>query len=184
MNALNFCRYTLVSGVAVAIFAGCGGNRGILQSIPEGSTRETTLHPANRSAFSGTYSGNYIFKICGGGSGGYFKFKGSGKVSFLGQAWESGKVQEPLAMPYPHCAQPWKGGDWLTSKKDPNDRVHVALNGPSGSGSSPCNGQFAYSVTGGTGKFAKATGSGTVTFQCSSKSFGKYSDTWTGTLKP
>jgi hypothetical protein len=40
-----------------------------------------------------------------------------------------------------------------------------------------------YTVDGGTGKFAKATGSGTVTFKCHfNRGSGPYSDQWSGTL--
>jgi hypothetical protein len=45
-----------------------------------------------------------------------------------------------------------------------------------------CGGSNTYVVTGGTGRFAHATGSGTITTTCPGPSGHTYTDAWSGTL--
>ena len=172
MNRLTLNREALSVFVAAISLAGCGG----FQSST-GAHGPNVVAPGSRtvstsgSAFSGSYFGMTSSSGCGNSSGPFF-FRGSGESSFLGRSYESGLLQFDR-----ECA--WSGGATLQSSKHPNQEIFMALSEGRGSIPSPCDVTFTYTVHGGTGKFAKARGSGSLTFQCSGSA---YSDQWSGTL--
>ncbi len=69
----------------------------------------------------------------------------------------------------------------MGSKEDPANSITMALE----SESAACvrgPATMTFTIKGGTGKFAQATGSGTVVFRCFGFR-GTYTDTWSGTIK-
>lgn len=174
MKNLNLSRCTLSVCVAAILLAACGGSHGPVgppgaNAVMPGVARTA---PALGGAFSGGYSGTGTGTLCTYKSGGAFFFDGSGNSSFLGQGKESVLVQGRKL-----CS--WSGGATLQSSRHPNQVIFIALSEGRGSIASPCTVTFTYTVHGGTGKFAHAKGSGTLTFQCSGS---MYSDQWSGTI--
>jgi hypothetical protein len=137
--------------------------------------------PANGGAFSGAYSGGYSLTLCVSGYRGHegsFTFKGSGNASFLHGSTESGvmkrgKINQNLCVG-------WGGTATLSSSRNPQNQIVMDIFSHSATIDSPCGHVFYYSVTGGSGKFANASGSGTVSFTCSGST--SYTDRWSGTL--
>jgi len=73
----------------------------------------------------------------------------------------------------------WHGTATLTSKLNPSNTITANIQ--PFRGAAPCGNLVFFGVTGGTGKFAHASGNGNVRFNCSSD--GTYTDRWSGTLK-
>jgi hypothetical protein len=120
-------------------------------------------------AFSASYSGAYL--LHGRPSSFTVTFSGNGKASFLGASAESGK--ELIECPSPsRCTG--SGSATLVSHFRPADSVMATL-----SCTETC-GVWKWSLSGGTGKFAHATGSGKWTIRPHRP--GGYTDQWTGTL--
>jgi hypothetical protein len=84
--------------------------------------------------------------------------RGGGQVSPLGNAELTGQLHLPGAVSQGQVT----GTITLTS---PNGNVTLSLVGPMQSGSSPPPSTMQYTITGGTGAYANASGSGTVSFQ-------------------
>jgi hypothetical protein len=106
-----------------------------------------------------------------------FSFLGTGSASFIHASSEQGKLREANGG-CPNAT--WSGTATLTSSRHPSNTISVSLKTKQVSGF-PCSiSGCSFSVTGGTGKFINAMGSGTVIMtKLGSHS---YSDTWSGTI--
>jgi hypothetical protein len=181
----NLGRSTLGACAAALLLAGCGQMSKALPQSNAGTPSArlvqlmaSTQSPSGGGAFSGSYSGTKKFTPCVYGmQRGAFDFKGAGMAAFLGASGEAGHL---LFTGRRGSCQGWSGRVVLTASKRLRNRIEVRLYG---SGfSSPCGQQLSYTVTGGTGRFYHATGSGAVTFQCDRYRSGQYSDQWSGTI--
>ena len=169
--------YLCAAALNGALLASCGGGSSSLlvhsPGVSENSLAQRVLPPRGGS-FSGGYSGTYSERGCvEPHQGGKFDFVGTGAVSFLHHSVEEGQLY--LGIISRTCYRVWKGNVTLTSSKDANNAIKMSL-----SGNTPC-GTLSYAVISGKGKFAKASGSGTVKLTC--KTSNKYSDQWSGTLR-
>jgi hypothetical protein len=167
--------------IASAFLVGCSGGPSSTPSAPSSAAglRQLGLGVPARAAggpFSAAYSGRYTLVGCGPNFPGTFKLSGTGTASFLHRSQES-------ALLYGNFCAGWSGGATLTSFKHSNNSISASVHWGGFHRGIPCgaNDTWEFTVTGGTGKFAAATGSGTVTITC--KSSGTYTDTWTGTLQ-
>lgn len=161
-------------------FVGCSS----ASTLPPNLIHATDSVGLSGGALSGGYAGNFSEMGCGLNSGGSLSFSGSGQATFLGMSSESGHMVAGGGA----CAI-WKGSATLTSRFHRANTVTVSTTFTNND-QQPCNnprhgpGRFPtyWTVTGGTGKFANATGKGSVTLVCD---FTKhtYTDTWTGALK-
>jgi hypothetical protein len=179
VKRLNRSRYALSVCAVAILLAGCGGSFNTPSTVTAAMPETARTSPASGGAFSGGYSGSFSFTICHGlKSKGVFRFSGTGLVSFLGPSRESGRLHShQYARPY-DCT-PWSGSVTLTSSKDPSNSISMSLKERIPT-PNPCQ-PYPYKVTSGTGKFANATGSGTVELICRGMR-GTYSDQWSGTI--
>lgn len=166
----------LVSGALLAIaLAGCGAQSPLAPaSLAKTDARATRVAPSAGGAFSGAYSGTYLFDCQIGLS--RFTFIGNGSASFIHASNEHGELREGNG----GCPNDtWSGTATLESRRHPSNTISVALKTRPGSGF-PCSLGCSFSVTGGTGKFTNAAGSGTLTItKLGSRA---YSDAWSGTI--
>lgn len=166
--------------VTVIVLAACAGAQSVSPNAGAGSstgiqpTRVTFNHGGR---FSAAYAGSYSF------SGDcsitrMFTYSGSGNAKFLHSS------REQINFTWYCGSQNFTGSATLTSIRDPGNSVTASVSSTDFRG--PCYGfTMSFTVTGGTGKFRRASGSGTVvmhgfTGDCASYS---YSDKWKGTLK-
>jgi hypothetical protein len=124
--------------------------------------------------FRGRYSGTAKITSCLASTPGHSDFSGTGKVSFLRRSTETVYLTE-----FCDSNPSFSGNAILTSSKDPKDQINMNLQGKS-SWQDACGHRFSYEVAGGSGRFADATGSGHVTFQCFAQS--SYTDRWSGMI--
>jgi len=160
----------LLSAVALA---SCGGSQTpTATQLPTVTNAATArIEPAHGGAFTANYSGTYEYGPCGTDCE-ESDFGGHGRASFLGKSTEG--VTLTL-----YAGHDVTGPATLTSTRIPSNSVSFQLTGGQ---TLPCpgvGGTLSWTVTGGTGKFAQATGSGTMTFKCVPSG---YSDEWSGTL--
>lgn len=173
----------VVAGVVLLAIAltGCAGSQSpneptLVTATDAGATRAA---PTAGGAFSGAYSGSYTLNCPI--STGYFFFNGSGTASFIHASGEKGELKITT------CADQndgWTGTATLASHRHPSNTIAVSISGPHGAGDLqfPCfDPVCSFSVTGGTGKFKNATGSGMLMMTPGKGSV--YSDTWSGTVK-
>jgi hypothetical protein len=73
----------------------------------------------------------------------------------------------------------WSGKATLTASRHPRNSVTFSLGLNGSQYHNPCNNPIGFVVKRGTGKFANASGNGTMTFSCGSA---YYLDNWSGTL--
>jgi hypothetical protein len=125
--------------------------------------------------FNATSSGAGVFADCTASENGHFKFAGDGRASYLHRVNESGKLKGIRSGA--HCV--WSGNTTLTSRHHAHDSVTFSLGLNGSRYANPCSNAVGYVVKRGTGKYAHASGYGTVTFFCSGNG---YADTWSGTL--
>jgi hypothetical protein len=172
MNVSVLRPYAPIACAAVAILAGCGSQMLTARTPPTAIARPARIGPARGGVFNARYSGSYQSHYCDKQHGGAsFYFSGNGGASFLGRSAESGHMHGPYHR-FSGC-WPWTGTAVLASSRNPKNFINMSLGYES-----PC-GVVGYEVSGGGGKFANATGSGTVTFRCSGDT---YSDQWSGTI--
>jgi len=174
----NFRQYVL-SVTVTALLVGCGGSptpqTGTQALAPKGSR----LQHADGGEFSAHYTG-WFSKSDGCrhivpdfGFIPYNDFRGEGHASFLEASGEVGIAESletsgPCSLSYPYFI--------MTSEKNPHDAIYLDAE-------TPLDGKAKYTVIKGTGRFAKATGSGTWSFTLKDHAEGiTYEDTWTGTL--
>ena len=162
----------LIPAVAALLLAGCSA----VSNIP---TRVHTVDRTIRTSggtFSASYSGNFADSSCSRAHNGTFSFAGEGVGDFIGSSSETGSLKNRFRNGT--CRFHWKGPATLTSAQNPRDTITFSL---SETGYTPCVIPPTFVVTGGTGKFVHATGSGKVVLQCRI-SPNTYSDTWSGTI--
>lgn len=177
MKRLNLSRFVLNACVAL-LLAGCGasqtatGASGVNAILP-GSVR---TEPAGGGALTGGYSGRYEQSVLCGQmrSPASFTYSGTGKASFLHRSRESGVLYQAN---HGGCGL-WAGTIKVVRLKEPQTSIVMAIAGADHS-NTPCGNTLSYTVQGGTGSFANATGAGNVTFSCIKR---QYTDTWSGTL--
>lgn len=180
MSSLNLSRCALSVCAAVLLLTGCGGAQVPSTPVPPMVTNAGILRavPALGGVFSGAYSGTWTYAPCfRGRHGSQISFSGAGNASFLRRSKESAVLGSGNRT---SCGLGWDGSATLTSSKHPANAIYVKFPQQI---KAMCQDAFSYTVNGGTGKFVKATGSGSVTFKCSFRhKSGPYSDQWSGTL--
>lgn len=155
-------------GVAVILATGCSGGDDPLAvgALPAIAALSAARIAAQDRVFHAAYSGQFACKPDGsiGHIGVWAVFHGRGKASFL-----HGSLEQIV---YPNCGS---YGTFMLWRSPYKDSIHGYLSGAECSTNT-------YTVTGGTGKFTKATGIGTVTFTCLGRNYSSYSDEWTGKI--
>jgi hypothetical protein len=176
MRSLRLTRYAL-SACAVLLLGGCGGGEAatpnsILQFAGSAEPRSAVSRQSG-GAFSARYSGHYSVHHACMECAVIWKFRGSGAATFLRRSRERMNwtfILEPSPKQSPNSAT-------ITSFHSKADSVTVQI-----SAGYACNGTNSYVVTSGTGRFARATGSGTIQTTCPGPSGHSYTDAWAGTL--
>jgi hypothetical protein len=168
---------TYASSVTIALLAGCGGSQ-MPQSYvgtPMGLHQQMSplRQPMDGGEFTGSYRG-YIAPDPGchhNHREHSLDVQGRGHASFLGESDEVGSVDVK-------GCDPVSGSFWLENRGNPKDRISLSVRfSPDWSGT--------FVVDGGTGKFAKATGSGSYSGYFSYWETGVYNfydDQFTGKL--
>ena len=162
----------LVSAITSLVLVGCSA---VPIPLTHLQTSRSTIG-ASGGAFSATYSGRFASSLCSPGQNGTFSFGGAGYGNFIGSSSESGSLTRPSKSG--RCRFLWKGSATLTSALHPRNTITSSL--LERTGYSPCAIPPNFAVTGGTGRFANATGSGKVVFTCHLD--GTYTDQWSGTI--
>lgn len=162
----------LINAAIILVLAGCSA----APSVPMHSLVQRTALPDNGGAFSVNDSGDYRRTGCGPVGAGVFIFGGSGAGTFIHRNRESGSMTSAKNS----CK--FSGTATMVSKKRPADSITTVI----ASSSLPCFHSHAttmtFTISGGTGRFAQATGSGTVVFTCGPANTGIYNDEWSGTI--
>ena len=162
--------------VAVIVVAACNTAQNVSPNVGAGSNSRlgpTRIIVNREGRFTAAYSGTYsMFGDCSITR--MFTYKGNGNAKFLHSSSEQIKLTW-------YCgSQNATGSATLTSIRLPGDSIAASVSSTDFKG--PGSGFTAsFKVTGGTGRFRRASGSGTIV---SSKfeSY-SYSDKWRGTLK-
>ena len=170
----------LTAGSLVACSAGQSSD--VIQ--PMVSMRSSSkAEPARGGTFAAGYAGESTLEPCVSGyrgKVGTFTFSGSGSASFLHSSLEQGKMTMNR-LNNGKCIPKWVGNATLVSVRHPSNTVALTLQSQE-SFKTPCQEAVTFSVTGGTGKFRNAEGSGMVRFQCSGYGNIQYADAWSGTI--
>ena len=165
--------------VAVIVPAGCNAVQNISPNVGAGSN--SRLAPARMvfdrgrrftAAYSGTFSRDGDCSATA-----MFTYKGSGNARFLHSSSEQIKVTW-------YCgSSDVTGSATLTSRQVPGDSISAKVS--STDFKTPCYGfTMSFTVTGGTGRFRRASGSGTIVLSpLSTECIYSYSDKWAGRLK-
>ena len=166
--------------VAVIVLAACDAAQSVSPNVSAGSN--SRLGPArimfnHGGRFAAAYSGSYS-KDGDCSATAMFTYKGNGSAKFLHSSSEQIKVTWFCGSGYV------TGSATLTSDQVSRDSITASVS--STDFKSPCYGfTMSFTVTGGTGRFRRASGSGTIVLRTpSSECFSySYSDKWRGTLK-
>lgn len=169
-----------VAMVAVIALAACDAAQNVSPNVGAGSNARLGLTGISfdhggklKAAYSGTYN-----KSGDCSDTAMFTYTGNGSATFLKAS------DEEIKLTWFCGTQKATGSATLTSSQVPKDSVTASVS--STDFKSPCyDFTLSFAVTGGTGKFRHASGSGTIlvhrpSTDCSSYS---YSDKWKGTLK-
>lgn len=163
------CR-VLGFSITAAILVGCGV---LPLSSSKGQLEKAS--PKSGGSFTASYSGAYSNNDCRSSKRSRFEFHGNGTASFLGSGTEQGKIR--LVLFHGFCQGVSGTSTFANTSGDSVTAAFTTHYSPACGSDVPVD----YRVTGGTGKFAHATGSGQVTFTC----FGPrhdYVDSSKGTL--
>jgi hypothetical protein len=128
--------------------------------------------------FSAAFSGRIVELSCNPFSGGQFRFSGAGRASFFGRRSKFATENGGLSGTY-HVfgCNAWMGGTIFAIGNPAIGSIDFSLS--SNNITKGCVRGAQFTVTGGTGKFVNAAGSGTVAFSCSGNT---YTDQWSGTI--
>jgi hypothetical protein len=179
MKSLFRLRQSLAAA-AVVVLAACNAgqyvspNVGAASSSGLGPTQIVFNHGGRlTAAYSGTFSKDGDCSATA-----TFNFKGNGKAKFLHSSSEQLSVKV-------YCGSRHAAGSaTLTSVQHPGDSITASVS--STDFQLPCHGfTMSYAVTGGTGRFLGASGSGTIVLKQPSRqcTYQKYTDKWSGTLE-
>jgi len=123
-------------------------------------------------SFSGSYSGTWTGDGSDCTAHGDFHFSGNGSGLFIHHSTESGLFLNGDF----GCS--FGGSVRLTSKFNPANTITANL--APFRGAPPCGNLIGYGITGGTGKFAHASGKGRFKLICNNDK--TYTNSWSGTL--
>jgi len=161
---------------AVILLAGCGGTQspiGAPGAMPQSSKLAASdenyipRSPVSNHVFAAAYSGQHTCHVGVGGKS-FGSFLGKGTASVRGF-----RVKSYENIAYNPCFS-GKGKFTLVGRPSmPHDTITGKISGQECSADT-------YKVTGGTGRYTGATGSGTVTFTCGKHK--NYKDMWSGTI--
>lgn len=162
--------------ISALVLAGCAA----LPNVPTHPQIQRAAIQQGGGPFSASYSGTQSLRGCVPPDGdGSFKYIGVGFGSFIRKSTESGSLHGDV---HQDCL--WSGDATITSKFHPQNSITMSLilhGFATGTPCSPRLGQrVTFTVLSGTGRFANATGSGTVKFACQNN--GTYTDQWSGTI--
>ena len=168
----------LVLAITTLLFVGCSA----VSSIPAHLQPVKSAIQQSGGPFSASFMGHFRLGVCSPPDGqGRFTFEGFGSGSFIHGATESGAMNGNV---FTGC--PWTGSAKLQSTRRTQNSITMSLSleRPTLGSNNPCNPgsqrHVMFTISGGTGRFANATGSGTVAFTCHSD--GSFTDAWSGTI--
>ena len=163
----------LICAIALSFLTGCAAG----PSVPIQATSEGDAIGTSGGSFGVSDSGDYHLTKCAPPGGfGLFTFSGSGSGSFIHNENETGRMESNDAF-----CNGWKGSATLTNAAHPQNSIKMNLSTTTrNTPCSPLGHATTFTITGGTGRFANATGTGTVAFYCNSD--GTYTDKWSGTI--
>jgi hypothetical protein len=181
MNTISRRHYALNVCAAAAMLAGCGGSQlstGVLGAVPNSDKLTVSdKYPATRNVvpnhvFDARYSGRYECDVYGTSRDQkfYYLFMGHGTASVP----DLRKSRESVYYYFGSipCGISPTGGSFTLKDRSSEDTITGSVSG------NDCS-VDTYTVTGGTGRYSGAIGSGTVTFTCTGN---HYEDTWSGTI--
>ena len=156
------------AAAAIVFLAACGDNAGLPAGAP-GAQRE------RGGSFSAQHVGSLRYVPCSESKTGHFFFHGLGRAAYFHQNVENGAlIVRPSGG---HCL--WNGTATMTSLEHRSDSIVFTLSIKDGFRYDPCDAGARYAVKRGTGKFARASGSGAIFFDCYGSDF---TDSWSGTI--
>jgi hypothetical protein len=162
---------------AVIVLTACNAAQNVSPSVGTDSNSglEATRMIFNREGkFAAEYSGTYS-KSGDCSLTATFTYNGNGHANFLHSS------SEHLSLLWYCGSGGLTGSATLTSAQHPGNSITASVSSNDFKG--PCYGfTMSFTVTGGTGRFRRASGSGTIVFP-SSECMYSYSDKWRGTLK-
>lgn len=150
-----------------SLFACSSAQNGTLPKSVSSATNSKESVPLRGGNFSGAYAGKVVHV------GERLSISGNGRASFLGSSVEAGNFEVECG---PDCYI--SGSVSLTSTRHTGNSLTLTLLPIYGRDF--CDRTFDWRVDSGTGKFAQASGSGRVTFNCNTN--GRYNDSWSGFL--
>jgi len=169
-----------ISVVAALLLAGCSA----VPSVPTHPLAPVQSHavrianPASGGPFAAAFSGRIDRLSCNQLMGAHFSFSGTGTATFFGKRPKFAMERGELSGTYHfYGCSAWSGGAAL-SIGDPT-RGTIGFSLSANTITKGCLAGAKYAVTGGTGRFVNAAGSGTVSFVCTGNT---YTDRWSGTL--
>jgi hypothetical protein len=165
--------------VAVMVLAACNAAQSVSPNVGAGSNARlgaTGIVSNHGGRFRATYSGTYS-RLGDCSDTATFTYQGNGTARFLHSSSEQIKLTW-------YCgSENATGTATLTNVQVPRDTVTASLSSTDFTG--PCDGStVSFTVTGGTGRFRRASGSGEIALRKLSSRYDCYSyrDKWRGTL--
>ncbi|HZV76314.1 MAG TPA: hypothetical protein VFF63_00990 [Candidatus Babeliales bacterium] len=170
-------RFDSITAVLLAgALAACGSNE---RFATPGSVQPPNVTAAGGGAFTARHDGYVpVSSRCTAHRNGRFEFSGDGFAKFFHKNWERGSMTDKRGGN--DCS--WSGTAMLSVEGHAGNSITVTLRLANGS-KDPCAQSrtfMAFVVTSGTGRFAHATGSGSITFECLGSN--GYHDDWSGTI--
>lgn len=163
-----------ICAAALFFLAGCTAVSGVPTPLKtQGGAIQQSGGP-----FSAAFNGTIGELTCNPFMGAHFVFSGTGKATFFGRRPKFAIERGGLSGTYhPYGCSSWAGSAILSIGNPSVGSIDFHLS--SNSITKGCVRGAQFTVTGGTGRFANAAGSGTVAFSCSGNT---YTDQWSGTI--